>query len=416
MRWVALLAAALIGLAAAAPAAASARVRYGIQDDAWLSGGDGTLAERLNQLDRLGVDVVRFSLRWDQIAAAGRDQTSWDWSSVDPVLAGLRAHGISPVVTLVGTPRWANGGRTPNWAPTTGATFAAFARAAASRYPWVRDWTIWNEPNQPISLRPTRPGVYVRTLLNPAYAAIHAVIPAAIVAGGVTAPRANARGVDPISWIRGMRAAHARFDVYAHHPYPGSPSETPFAGGCGACRAITMANLPVLLAELTRDFGPKRVWLTEYGYQTNPPDRFLGVSPLRQAEFIGAAALRAYELPRVDMLIQFMYRDEPNVGGWQSGLVTTDDMPKPALAAFPLPLAEVRRVGPRVELWGEVRPGADRQRFRLQAAVGGGWRWITPLVTTSTRGFFRRTIVAPPGVRIRVWSPRTGFAPPVPLD
>jgi hypothetical protein len=400
-------------LATAPAVSASPNVHYGIQDDAWLTTGDGALSSRLDTLQRLGVDVVRFSLRWNEIAAAGPDQAGWDWSGPDAVLAGLRSRGIAPVVTLVGAPSWANGGRAPNWAPRSGASFAAFAGAAARRYPWVRYWTIWNEPNQPLSFRPTRPATYVRVLLNPAYAAIHAVIPRALVAGGVTAPRANVNGIDPISWIRGMRAAHARFDVYAHHPYPGSPRETPFSGGCGTCSAITMANLPVLLAELGRDFGPKRVWLTEYGYQTNPPDRFFGVSPLQQATFIGLAAVRAYELPRVDMLIQFMYRDEPDIGAWQSGLVTTSGVPKPALAAFALPLTQVARAGSRVALWGQVRPGSGPQPYRLQAFRRGAWRSLPAAASTSARGFFRATIVAPRGLRVRVWSPEAGHGAPL---
>ena len=61
----ALLAAACL---AAATAGAARDVRFGVKDDAWLLYGPGTLASRLTQLDRLGVDIVRFSLRWDDIA------------------------------------------------------------------------------------------------------------------------------------------------------------------------------------------------------------------------------------------------------------------------------------------------------------------------------------------------------------
>ncbi len=64
----------------------------------------------------------------------------------------------------------------PNWAPKSALPFGSFARAAASRYPWIRYWTIWNEPNRPEWLRPTTPATYVRTILNPAYAAIRATI------------------------------------------------------------------------------------------------------------------------------------------------------------------------------------------------------------------------------------------------
>ena len=92
------------------------------------------------------------------------------------MLNGLRGRGIPAVVGIVGSPSWANGGRTTNFAPGA-SSFAGFARAAATRYRWVRQWLMWNEPNQARWLRPTSPSVYVRQILNPGYAAIHAVIP-----------------------------------------------------------------------------------------------------------------------------------------------------------------------------------------------------------------------------------------------
>ena len=107
------LACALLG--AVAPAAgASSGVRFGIQDDAWLVHGPGTLDERLDQLEQLGTDLVRFNLHWDRIEAV-RGEPAWEDS--DAVLEGLRARGIPAVVGIVGAPRWANGGRTPNFAP-----------------------------------------------------------------------------------------------------------------------------------------------------------------------------------------------------------------------------------------------------------------------------------------------------------
>jgi hypothetical protein len=408
MRKALVLCAALVALLAPTAALGAPSVLYGIQDDAWLAAGPGTLDDRLLKFDALGVDVVRFTLRWNEIAAAGEDPAGYDWSTADAVLNGLRAHGLAPVVTLAGTPAWANGGRPPNFAPSSAAPFATFAQAAASRYPWVRYWTIWNEPNQRVNLRPARPATYVRLLLNPGYAAIHAADPGALVAGGVTAPRAGQSGVSPIAWIRGMRAAHAHLDAYAHHPYPAGPFETPFSGGCRRCTAITMANLPVLLREVERDFGAKPVWLTEYGYQTNPPDRLLGVSPARQAAYIGKAALRAYELPHVTMLIHFLYEDEPAVGAWQSGLVTVAGKAKPALGTFPLPVAEAARRGNRVVLWGQVRPGSGVQTYRLEKRVSGRWRWLHGTFRTNVRGFFRRIVVAPPGTAFRAWSPAAG--------
>ena len=108
----------------------------------------------------------------------------------------------------------------PNFAPPRPRDFRRFATAAARRYPWVRYWLIWNEPNKRLWLRPTRPAIYVRHLLNPGYEGIHAVLPHARVGGGVTGPRGALGGVSPTAWVRGMAAARAKFDAYAHHPYP----------------------------------------------------------------------------------------------------------------------------------------------------------------------------------------------------
>src|SRR3954447_15602872 len=95
---------------AASSVQASTSVRYGIQDDAWLEFGPGTLDGRLATFKRLGVPLVRYTLHWNEIArrrpahpASQRDR-AYDWRRADRVLRGLRRHGLTPVVTLVGTP------------------------------------------------------------------------------------------------------------------------------------------------------------------------------------------------------------------------------------------------------------------------------------------------------------------------
>ena len=410
-----LTACALIGACSlSAAAGASTGVRYGIQDDAWLLHGPGELSDRLDQLEQLSPDVVRFNMSWNTIE---RRRGEYDWTDPDLVLNGLHERGIPAVVAIIGAPRWSNGGRGPNTVPARSASIASFARAAASRYTWVRDWMIWNEPNQRRWLRPTSPAVYVTRLLNPAYAAIHAVRRNARVAGGVTAPRANVGGVSPVDWIRGMRRAGARLDVYAHHPYPSRPTETPVAGGCDHCTTITMATLERLLREVGKAWPGKRVWLTEYAYQTNPPDRFWGVSFPRQAQLLGQAALRAYEAPRVDMLIHYLVRDEPTLGGWQSGLFTFAMRPKPAARTFTMPLAVAGRSGGAVVVWGQIRAGSGKQVYRLQVKrPGRGWTWAGSMRTSSARGFISVRLQLPRRSSVRIWSADTrvyGLAVPV---
>jgi len=388
--------------------AQSGTIRFGIQDDAWLIHGAGSLDARLDTIDALGAEIVRVNLHWNEIAASkpadptSADDPAYDWSGYDEALNGLHERSVEALAGIVGAPRWANGGRGANWAPTSGSSIAGFARAAASRYPWIKRWLIWNEPNQAIWLRPTLPAVYVSRLLNPAYVALHQSIPGVQVGGGVTAPRGNTGGVSPVDWIHGMRAAHARLDAYAHNPYPLDPRhESPRTGGCGHCKTLSMATIRRLVTEVTRSFGNARIWLSEYGYQTNPPDRRLGIAPTLQARYVGDGAYQAARTARVDILIHYLVRDEPTIGRFQSGLETLAGRRKPSYAAFQLPLAEVSRSGTRVVLWGQLRAPAAGASYRLER-VSPTRRWLTGSLTAGAGGTFTWHGGLPGGASVRI--------------
>src|ERR687887_466647 len=346
-------------------ASASTHAQYGVQDDAWLLYGPEPPATRIQILQRLGVDVVRLTLRWDTVAqsipddARDPDDPAYDWDLYDPILQRLRAAHIPVLISLWGTPRWANDEEEPNHLPSDATALASFAYAASQKYPWITRWTIWNEPNVRLFLIPNSPRLYVTRLLNPSYRALKSANPRNLVAGGVTSPR-----------------------------------KTP-SGGCWRCTEITMATLPKLIAEVKRDFGMRtRIWLTEYGNNSKPPSKWLGVSNALQARYVGEAALRAYVSQRVDLLIHFLVRDEPNAGRWTSGFYTSRGKVKPSFAGFALPFAQVSRRGVRTALWGQVRPRAGRQPYRLQQLRGGHWRWVGRTQLTTRGGFLRRTVTA----------------------
>jgi hypothetical protein len=203
-----------------------------------------------------------------------------------------------------------------------------------------------------------------------------------------------------------MFRAHAKFDAYAHHPYPSTPSETPSSGGCRTCPAITMATIRRLLILVKRYFGPKPIWLTEYGYQSNPPDTFLGVPLKRQANMVSLAAMRVWRLPRVTMLIQYLYRDEVVLSRFQTGLVFANDRPKPALQAFKLPFAQMARHGLRAVVWGQIRDGrTGRKPYRLEVLRRNVWKPVGPDRLTDDDGVFTRTIRLKRGALLRVLSP-----------
>ena len=73
---------------------------------------------------------------------------------------------MATIFTVIGTPDWANGGKGWNRAPTKTADLQAFVTAAARRYSGtfkgpdgaivgrVSKWIAWNEPNNPVFLKP----------------------------------------------------------------------------------------------------------------------------------------------------------------------------------------------------------------------------------------------------------------------
>ena len=369
-----------IGVTALPKAAhASDSLVVGVFDDAQLVGNP---AAAFPLLETLRAQVVRVTLRWDEVAAnrpgraADPADPAYQWGSYDRTVTEAAARGIEVVFTIWGTPAWANRGRAPAYAPRKSHYLRSFAMAAQRRYsgafqteeyallPRVSRWTAWNEPNLHTFLRPQfqrikkkgqkarfkrrSPAIYAR-ICNATVAGVHAAAAEAgfesKVACGVTAPGGTNRGdarrpsVSPLPFLRGMKAAGAKFDAYAHHPYPQSPHEKPTDRPRAKSR-ISLGSIWRLLRELERLYGDDvPLWITEYGYQTNPPDTILGVSPKKQSQYLRLAYGVALANPKIDMLIWFLLQDERRPGdnlsqGWQSGLMNAEGKKKPAFKTF----------------------------------------------------------------------------------
>jgi hypothetical protein len=368
------LATALLGVQAAS---ASRYLQHGIFDDAQINYGNPDNV--FPQLKQLRTQLIRVNLSWGGPTGVARrkpvnpmnpNDPAYEWSVYDRTVFYAQQYGIKVVFAIVGTPPWANAAKGINVAPKNPLDLERFATAAARRYsgtfrtkedrviPPVRQWLAWNEPNNPAFLRPQYKKVGGTNVIQSAidYAKICNAIVKGVrkttvggskVACGVTGPRGNnnpnsARpAVSPLPFVRAMKRAGAKgFDAYAHHPYYGAPRETPSTppppGIHGnAATAITLGNFNLLVREVTRLYGNKRMWITEYGYQTNPPDRIFGVSFVKQAKYMNEAYGIAKRNPRVDMFLWFLLRDERRgVEGWQSGLLTASGAKKPAFAAF----------------------------------------------------------------------------------
>ena len=326
--------------------------------------------EAFRSLADARAEVARVTLAWNRVALRrpayplDPEDRAYDWREYDAIVGAADRHGIRLLFTIAGTPPWANESGDARRAPTRMTDLRAFAYAAAKRYsgryfaaagsiplPRVDMWTAWNEPNLRMFFRPqwkkvgrrwiaVSPAIYAR-MCNAVWEGVHRAGDEAwieeTVACGVTAPRGADRpwgpskSVSPLRFLRGMAAAGAYFDVYAHNPYSArvGPRWVPHDD-----RWIALGNIGRLVTTLTQLYGrDMRLWLTEYGFRTNPPD-VTGVSWHDQAAFLREAHGMVRAHPRIDMLIWYQFKDDDRHGGWMSGLVTADGTKKAAFWAF----------------------------------------------------------------------------------
>jgi hypothetical protein len=406
-----------------------------------LTGPEGP--DRIREMAALGADVIRIDLQWDQVAptrpSAPRDpgDPAYLWDGYDRAVAAAGREGVEVLFAVFGTPGWAADpavtppAGTPANAvrPADPADFGDFAAAAATRYAprGVSRWEGWNEPNIPFFLYPqyersdgrwvaVSPATYA-ALQKRFYAAVKGVDPDAVVGGAVTAPAGDRRQepppqrVTPDDFLRALDAPELRppMDVVSHHPYPATaPRERTPPGR----NYIDLYNLDVLERTLDRTYLRGRpVWLTEYGFGTEPlPGLYeLAFTYQEQAAFIADALVRVRAHRRVRLASYYLLRDHP---GWRSGVRDQEGREKPGRQAFALPLtadgATVVAAGAPVRLVGQVRPADRRTDVDIEWNGGDGWRELA-VVSTADDGTFALSIRPSADGRIRArWAGADG--------
>ncbi|MGI9080746.1 MAG: hypothetical protein ACR2FZ_00490 [Thermoleophilaceae bacterium] len=171
-------------------------------------------------------------------------------------------------------------------------------------------------------------------------------------------------------------------------------------------------------ARLGRIPAGRGVYLTEFGFQTNPPDTRYGLSPKRHAAAINEADRLYYADPRVKATSQFELYDVPSVPDedpaqevYTTGLRYLDGSAKPALEAYRLPLVVSRRSREdEVEVWGQVRPARGPTIADIMVSPQPGGPFTAAMrVRTSRAGYFqvllRRKSAARLHYRLRWRSP-----------
>jgi hypothetical protein len=315
---------------------------------------------------------------------------------------------------------------------------AAGKAQPAEPLPAVDVFTVWNEPNHPGFVSPQwerRDGAWwpasadiYRAMVRAAYPAIKAGAPRSTVLIGATSSMGSSEpgrsGVPPLRFIRALACVDARWqplttgtcagyttlpgDGWSHHPYslrtlpearPLNPDKLPVAS-----TPRLLGALRLLVREGRFAAGTDNLWMTEYGYETNPPDPQAMFGLEAQADLLARAERIATADPGVRSWPQFLLRDRPggpagpalrDFGDWQTGLEDAKGVPKPAYGAFRMPaVALCQRQGTRLLVWARWRgvPGATARVQRRSAS--GAWADSGPSLAAAATSAAVSTVTA----------------------
>ena len=297
---------------------------------------------------QLGVEVLQLQLRWDRVAtrrpSTARDPAdpAYDWGAdIGEAIDRTAAMEAEVALLVTGTPRWANGGRDHRWAPTAVNDLSDFAAAASRRYPDVRIWMVWGEPNRPDRFQPSggkAPRRYAQ-LLDAAYGALHEADGEDIVVGGMTFSAGRLRPKQFLDGLRLPGGRPPRLDWYGHNPYPyrfPDLAKDPVSGGFR-----DLSDLDTFAREVRAHWAPggnPKLWLSEFTIQSDRTSRILraAVSRSRQAQWLEEGFRVAAESEAVAGIGWFSLIDQqPEAAeSSHSGLMTTGLKPKASFHAY----------------------------------------------------------------------------------
>ncbi len=361
------------------------------------------------------------------------------------------------------------------WKPKVGA-YKQFVTAVGRRYsgnyrdengsrttlPRVGFWSLWNEPNQAgwlspqwerrgSSLVPASPSMYRRLHQFGYQGLVASGHGDDVVLLGETAPlgsnRRDARSpMRPAQFLRELACVDANGSVYAggaasarrcgdlsrrgglhanayaHHPYTKNVAPNVRDGHPDS---LTMANISELgtLLDLLSPLTDGAIGtglpllMTEFGFESNPPDPHNGVSLDQQAKFNQLGEFMAYENPRVLAQAQFILRDVPPLRRhargskaywftYQSGLFFQRGQPKPAAYAYSVPFVGFPQgtdpaTGTGVfGFWGQLRflrnGVTDNAHIQWRPKDrSADWATVGDPVPVDPRGFFTATRTSP---------------------
>jgi Cellulase (glycosyl hydrolase family 5) len=308
----------------------------------------------------LGAGIYQTQAHWDQIAYARRpaepkdpNDPAYAWPSyLDYAVAEAEKQGMTVMIQIIGAPSWANGDRHWSWAPQQPSDFADFATAIATRYPSVKLWMIWGEPNRRPNFKPLTPGrrtaktrlneaqaqaprTYAQ-ILDAAYVALKDLDPANLVIGGNTYTAAGWDDINAYQWIRYLElpdGSRPRMDMYGHNPF--TFHKPAFRKRPSPNGAVAFGDLHRLAQRLDRTFPDWHLplFLSEWGVPIGFKDKdLLFTLKAREGKKWIKAAFRIAR--RWDRIYTLGWVHPVDTERNSQGLLDADGNPKPGYDVF----------------------------------------------------------------------------------
>lgn len=395
----------------------------------------------LEQMQHLGVKALRVELNWDTVAPDPTSATtptfeatnpgSYAWGQYAVLLAEAKQRGWPVLLTVTApAPRWATANhQAPYVTRPDPKDFEEFMTAVAHEFgSEVSVYSIWNEPNESVFLMPQwnangtpASGRIYRGLYQAGYAGLQAAgLAHPKVLFGETAPAGYERvstrregksvalrhPVAPLAFMREALCLNAHYKKssscselqmsgYAHHAYtvPAGPyyvfSQRDDVSIGSLSRLSNALNLAARAHAIPASVP---IYLTEFGVQSKP-NKYLGVSAAKQAEYDAISEHIAYNNSRVVAFSQYLLKDDP-VGGpepgasFQTGLEYVNGLTKPLYYGWPIPLTATK-THHGVSLWGLVRPATGRAKVTVLVQTKGSKHFRTlKTITTNSLGYW----------------------------
>ena len=444
---------ALAALALPAPATAGSRQFTIMQDDGLVYRDPGARSATLDEFAALGTDIVKAQVYWNEVAPRGRRKPAgfdasdpgaagYDFGAYDAIVRGASERGMA-VFFAIGNraPDYATRKRTRRHNGTyrpSARELRLFAEAVGRRYsgsygglPRVSIWSIWNEPNLSSWLAPQRsrrrvplsPSIY-RNLYLAGYRGLQASGHGGdtILLGELMPLGARSRSkVPPLEFLREMACLNRRYRPYrgraararrcrrvkriptsgiAYHPYTprGGPRKRPRRDEATISSLRRLTRTVDALAR--RGKLPRRlpIWITEFGFQTNPPDPFQ--YPIRRVPgFMDESEWRAFRNRRVVSYSQHQLRDDRlnrgggfrRYAGFQGGLRFASGRPKLGVYnAWRMPVFVRAGGASRVSVFGGMRTAPGAVATIASRGRRGGYQQVGT-ARLNAAGYFQRT-------------------------